>query len=191
MLVGDAGAAPVGVGDVVERTRNAGDHVGHGRDVGRVLGLDEHGPLFVTEAELPDRGVGAGVIDRHEPGDGLLLEPFTGVSGCDRGAGRQVADGHLTGVTDGVVEPETAPEVDAEQLERSDGRLEQSGVERGGCVGRLDGGAPVRCRGELAAVEVLGRLCRADVGVVGQDRGLVRWHATIEAKAVNLRLAAV
>lgn len=33
-----------------------------------------------------------------------------------------------------------------------------------------------------------GRLCRADVGVVGQDRGLVRWHATIEATAVIVRL---
>ena len=156
-----------------------------------MLGLDEHGLLFVTEAEPPDRGVGVGVVDRDEPGDGLLLEPFTGVSGCDRGAGRQVVDGHLAGVTDGVVEPETAPEVDAEQLERPDGCFEQPGVERGGCVGRLDGGAPVRRRGELAAVEVLGRLCRADVGVVGQDRGLVRWHATIEAPAVIVRLAAV
>ena len=30
ILVGDTGAAPVGVGDIVERTPDAGDHVGHG-----------------------------------------------------------------------------------------------------------------------------------------------------------------
>ena len=103
-----------------------------------MFGLDEHGLLFVTEMEPPDGGVGVGVVDRDEPGDGLLLEPFTGVSGRDRGTGREVADGHLAAVTDGVVEPETAPEVDAEQLERPDGCFEQPGVERGWGFGRFD-----------------------------------------------------
>ena len=165
VLVGDAGAVPVGVGDVVEGATDAGDHVGDGRDVGRVVGLDEHGLLFVTEAEPSARGVGVGVVDRDEPGDGLLLEPLPGVSGCDRGAGRQVVDGHLAGVTDGVVEPEAAPEVDAEHLERPDGRFEQSGVERGGGVGRFDDG-----------------------GVCGQGRGRVRCHATIGSIGVGRAL---
>ena len=135
-----------------------------------MVGLDEHGLLFVTEAEPPDRGVGVGVVDRDEPGDGLLLEPFTGVSGCDRGAGRQVVDGHLAGVTDGVVEPETAPEVDAEQLERPDGCFEQPGVERGvvGCRG----GSPTATAVEVRQV--------SGSGFVGHATD---WHTTIEAPA--------
>ena len=80
--VGHARAASVGLGQVVQDAADAGDHVGDRRDVGRVFGVDEGGALLVAEAESPCRSRCVGVVDGHETGDRLLLEPLEAYRGA-------------------------------------------------------------------------------------------------------------
>ena len=160
--VGHARAASVGLGQVVQDAADAGDHVGDRRDVGRVFGVDEGGALLVAEAESPCRSRCVGVVDGHETGDRLLLEPLEGVPGSDAGDGGQLVGGDAARCGDAAVETQPTPEVDAEHLERGHGGLEDPVVEGGGVVG----------------VEVDDRACGGrGIGQIGEGAGgLVRCH---------------
>ena len=71
----------------------------------------------------------------EDAGDGLLLEPLAGVARVDAGGRGQLGGGRRPGSAQRPVQAEAVAEVDAEQLERAGGGLEQPLVEGRGVHG--------------------------------------------------------
>ena len=113
-----------------------------GGDVQEAVGVEE--PLAVPLGQgEPALGRGrAGVVDREEPGHGLLLEPLASVALVDAGARGELGAGLRPALVERPVQAEPVADVDAGQLHRGEQRAEHALGERlAGLRDRCLGGA--------------------------------------------------
>ena len=79
--VGDAAAGAIRLRDAREHAADAGEHVRERGDVRGIVGVDERARMLGRQVEAAL----AALLDVEQPGDGLLLEPFTRVARRDAG----------------------------------------------------------------------------------------------------------
>ena len=135
-LVRDAAAGAVGVGHAREHAADPGEHVRERRDVGGVVGIEQHPCVLGVERVAPPPAR-LRTVDVEQAGDGLLLEPLAGVARRDARPVGELGGRQRPVLGERGVEAELGAEVDGEQLERADGGAEQA---LGKGVGTIAGG---------------------------------------------------
>ncbi len=80
-----AAPGPVRLNELVEGLGRAHDEIAEGDPVGEAFGVDQHFHVGVGQTVGAFVRLGRRGVHMHEPGDGLLFEPFPRVAGGDAG----------------------------------------------------------------------------------------------------------
>ena len=124
--VGDAVARPEGVEQRVDRPDAGDDGLRHRRDVVQARLGEERLLVPLGKRVPPLAGTGVRVVDLEDPAHRLLLEPLPGVPLVDAGRPGELVRRARALLGQCSIEAQPVADVDGEQVERPERRLEEA-----------------------------------------------------------------